>query len=405
MNRYALPILLNSIIAIIPLAGYKLGIESLPDTLNTHQTKRIGLVTNQTGITSAGKRTVDVLRSNGFNVTTICVPEHGLDGTVPAGQSVSNSVDQKTNLPVISLYQGDDKTQPIADEILATIDTIFFDVQDSGMRHYTYISTLYKLLETCAQKQKSLIVFDRPNPLGFVMEGPLVEESLRSFVSIAPIPLRHGMTIGELAHYFNKHLLQTPAELTVIPMKGYRRTDQLNALQTFLSPNIRNIAACRGYSFLGLLGEVEPINTGGIINKPFQYLLLPASVHVRNNGWRTLQLQLSRDGIESKRVTINAKPEIFIGLSITIAHVNRCSSFNALLDVLDLFNHEKVPLSFKPMFDKCVGTQKVRLWIEQNGKRSELAQEINKEVETFYKQAQDCFLYNPLPHCRKVRDN
>lgn len=386
-----------------PLFAYKLGIEKIPSSLNIYKKNRIGLVTNQTGITSTGKRTIDVLRAHGFNISTIFVPEHGLDGTIPAGQSVANSCDQKTNLPVISLYQGQDKSQPIAQDLLATLDTIFFDIQDSGMRHYTYISTLYKLLETSAQNQKSLIVFDRPNPLGFVMEGPVVEEALQSFVAIAPIPVRHGMTIGELAHYFNKHILTTPAKLVVVAMNGYRRCNQLNTLFTFLSPNIHDINACRGYSFLGLLGEVDPINTGGCINKPFQYILLPQAIHIPNRHWRALQLQLDRNGIESKRITITTKSESFSGLSITIPHINHCSSFNALLDVLDFLNRTHVPLSFKPMFDKCIGTQKVRLWIEQKSSRAELARAINKETEEFLTKTRDCLLYNPPPHLRRVR--
>ncbi|MES2181763.1 MAG: exo-beta-N-acetylmuramidase NamZ domain-containing protein, partial [Pseudomonadota bacterium] len=133
-----------------------------------------------------------------------------------------------------------------------------FDIQDSGMRHYTYISTLYHAMKVAAQYNKQMVIFDRPNPLGARMEGPVVTQQLKSFISIAQVPLRHGMTVGELAWYFNKYELEKPAELHVVRMHGYDRRARFvaqNELAQPLSPGLRTEQACYGYSFLGLLGE------------------------------------------------------------------------------------------------------------------------------------------------------
>src|SRR5207249_6044556 len=141
------------------------------------------------------------------------------------------------------------------------LDCLVFDIQDSGMRHYTYISTLLNTMKIAAEYKKPYIVLDRPNPLGGMMQGPLVQPDLISFISIAPIPLRHGMTIGELAHYFNGHILEKSAILHVIPMHDYNRMNGFAG--TFLhqlSPNLLSLQSCYGYSFLGLLGEVEPFD-------------------------------------------------------------------------------------------------------------------------------------------------
>ena len=190
----------------------QLGIETISPTLIQQLQKyKIGLVTNQTGKDQNNNRTIDILHNKKLNITKIFVPEHGLDGTVKAGSAVSNTVDTATKIPVVSLYQKD-TGKIITETILNNTDIIMFAIQDSGMRHYTYISTLLRVMEAAQKYNKKVIVLDRPNPLGARMEGPLVEPDLTSFISIASIPLRHGMTIGELARYFNQHVLEKPIQ-------------------------------------------------------------------------------------------------------------------------------------------------------------------------------------------------
>ena len=191
----------------------------------------------------------------------IFAPEHGFDGKSHAAQEIKDGRDVKTKIPVMSLY-GKGTGKKVDPEMIKNIDAFFFDIQDSGMRHYTYISTLFTILKAAEEEKKKVIVFDRPNPLGKAMEGPLVESSLISFISIASIPLRHGMTLGELAEYFNQHVLEKQAALTVVPMKNYDRTVGIEHLHAPLSPNIASKESCHGYSFLGLLGEVKPFDVG-----------------------------------------------------------------------------------------------------------------------------------------------
>ena len=198
----------------------------------------IGLVTNQTGKDQKGTATLDILLKKGFKVTYIFAAEHGIEGKIEAGKELKDGRESSRNIPVVSLYAGGDKGKKIDPATLKDIDIIFFDIQDSGMRHYTYISTLYAVLKAAGQENKKVVVFDRPNPLGKAMEGPLVEPELISFISIAPIPLRHGMTVGELAEYFNEHILEKKAALKVVEMKDYERTHGIAHLPSPLSPNI-----------------------------------------------------------------------------------------------------------------------------------------------------------------------
>ena len=158
--------------------AYKLGYESLTPghvaaLVPQCKTPRLGLVTNHTGVTDQGQRVVDYLLQKGFIITKLFAPEHGISGTILAEKDVTDTKDAKTGLPVISLYKN--QTGSPADSMFEDIDVILFDMQDSGMRHYTYISTLYQVMRIAAALHKPIIVLDRPNPLGPNMEGPLVE--------------------------------------------------------------------------------------------------------------------------------------------------------------------------------------------------------------------------------------
>src|ERR1700722_2326786 len=187
----------------ITTPAMKLGLENIEDAMwlklgnSANKKASIGLITNHTGKNQQGSRTIDVLLQRGLAIKKIFVPEHGLDGQLAAEKEVKDSIDAKTNISVVSLYgQGTGKKIPA--QKLKDIDVLIFDMQDSGMRHYTYVSTLLYVLEAAGMYNKSLIVLDRPNPLGVRMEGPLVDNFQKSFISVASIPLRHGMTIGEL---------------------------------------------------------------------------------------------------------------------------------------------------------------------------------------------------------------
>jgi uncharacterized protein YbbC (DUF1343 family) len=187
--------------------------------------KRVGLITNQTGRVSSGEYLLDVLIARHVEVTALFGPEHGIRGTEPAGEAVSDSVDGKTQIPVFSLYG---RTRKPTASMLANVDLLLFDMQDVGARFYTFLSTLGLCMEAAAEKGIPFILLDRPNPLGGTLtDGPVIPDSLRSFVGMFPLPVIYGLTIGELAAMANGEGWLgggVRADLTVVPMEGWTRT-------------------------------------------------------------------------------------------------------------------------------------------------------------------------------------
>ncbi|MGE5576605.1 MAG: DUF1343 domain-containing protein, partial [Syntrophothermus sp.] len=201
-------------------------------------------------------------------------PEHGLRGDRPAGEYVPSYIDSETNLPVYSLYG---KTRKPTPEMLAGIDLLIFDIQDVGARAYTYISTMANVMIAAKESHLPVMVLDRPNPIGGVaVEGPVLEDGFQSFIGMYPIPVRHGMTIGELAGLFNAEF-GIGADLTVIPMEGWRR--EMFFADTGLpwvatSPNIPKMETAIFYPGTGLLGEAGFVEGAGT-DRPFEYVGAP----------------------------------------------------------------------------------------------------------------------------------
>lgn len=236
------------------LAPLQVGAEQFETYASLLQGKKVGIVTNQTGVvykTSSNtyQSTVDYLLEKKVRLTTIYAPEHGFRGTADAGEQIKDGQDTKTGLPIISLYGNNKK--PSAKQ-LQGIDIMLFDLQDVGARFYTYISTLHYLMEACAEQKIPLIVFDRPNPNITIVDGPTLEMKNKSFVGMHPIPTMHGMTIGEYAQMINgeKWLLnEVQTDLTVIPVANYDRT-QSYSLPVAPSPNLPNDQAINLYASL-----------------------------------------------------------------------------------------------------------------------------------------------------------
>lgn len=379
---------------------FLLGLENIPDEfIQKIKGARIALITNQTGKDQHGRRNIDILREKGLNIKAILVPEHGFVGNIAAEQEVPNAIDAKTGIPVISLYkQNIGKT--ITKEMIQDFDILIFDIQDSGTRHYTFISTMFDTLKAAAQFNKQYIILDRPNPLGHLMEGPLVDVTLQSFISIAPIPLRHAMTVGELGWFFNKHLLQKPAKLHVIQMKEYNRSIGMrNLLFTILSPNIASLQSCYGYCFLGMLTAVYPVDVGLKTEKAFQIILLPERVSPSQAQWKKLQTLLQKHGINSspyKRYH-SANKENYIGLQIKIENINNVHSFNLALDIIEFFKKSGLSLTFVKPFDKLTGTKTVRLYLQGSINRKKLADKTNANLNEFLAKVKPSLMYNPAP--------
>ena len=386
---------------------FRLGIENISTDfqkrLNLNKPNlNYALITNHTGKNLKGQHTIDILRSRGFTIAYLLAPEHGICGTVAAEKDVFHSYDTATKTPVISLY-GNGSGKGLTQEIINQLDGFIFDIQDVGMRHYTYVSTLLRMLQTASTNKKLFIVLDRPNILGGRMEGPLVSDAIlerKSFIAAAPIPLRHGMTVGELARYFNKYVLAAPATLYVVPMTGYTRQNLLpDTLIYNLSPNIINKQACYGYSFLGLLGEVRPFDVGIGTQTPFARIGI-ANMHGTTQGkLGVLRMQLARSGIATQLCTYfnQRKKKHHHGLSVHIDNVHAVSSFNGFLCVLNFFKDSGVVLEFSPYFDHAVGTDVVRRYIQGQMSYAQLKKEINETLEQFFYKARAIFIYNPWP--------
>ena len=229
----------------------KTGADNYEKYLPLLQNKKVGIVTNQTGILTNKIHLVDFLLEKKIAIKTIFAPEHGFRGTADAGEHVVDGKDAKTGVSIISLY-GDNK-KPKATQLVG-IDIMLFDLQDVGARFYTYISSLHYVMEACAENGIPLVILDRPNPNGSIIDGPLLEKEFTSFVGMHPIPLLHGMTIGEYAQMINgeKWLKNgTQCKLTVIPSLDYNRKMEYSLPQK-PSPNLPNDQSINLYASLCL---------------------------------------------------------------------------------------------------------------------------------------------------------
>jgi len=235
--------------------------------------KKIGLVTNHTGRNSAGRPTIDVLnKAVGVELVALFSPEHGIRGS--ADEKVSDSKDEQTGLPIYSLYGETRRPKP---EHLKGLDALVFDIQDIGTRFYTYISTLGNVMEEAARLGLPVFVLDRPNPIGgLVVEGPIADADKLSFTAYHTIPVRHGMTIGELAQLFNRDR-KINCDLRVIRMEGWQRAmwfDATNLMWVNPSPNMRSLTQATLYPGVGLL-ETTNVSVGRGTDTPFEIVGAP----------------------------------------------------------------------------------------------------------------------------------
>ncbi|MEP6754655.1 MAG: DUF1343 domain-containing protein [Chthonomonadales bacterium] len=289
--------------------------------------QRIGLITNHTGLTRDLRTTIDVLHAAPkVQLKALFGPEHGIRGEVDA--KVEDSTDRRTGLPVYSLYGDTMRPKP---EQLKGLDALVYDIQDIGCRFYTYPATLGNALEECAKASIHLIVLDRPNPIGGIaVEGPVSDPEVHQFVCWHPIPVRHGMTIGELARLYNSER-KIGAGLQVIPCSSWKRTqlwDETGLYWTNPSPNMRSLTEAILYPGIGLL-ETTNISVGRGTDTPFEVIGAP---------WidgRSLAQHLNSVGLPGVRfVPIRFKPKssVFVGVDcsgINISITNR-SNFKSV---------------------------------------------------------------------------
>jgi uncharacterized protein YbbC (DUF1343 family) len=264
-------------LASMAFARIRLGIDVLlTDSVELIKGKRVGLITNPTGMTSSGKTTIDAIYGcKSCTLTALYGPEHGVRGDIEGGKSIEGSTDTKTGVPVFSLYG---KTNKPTAEMLANVDVLVYDIQDIGSRAYTYIYTMALAMEAAKEKNIPFIVLDRPNPLGGeLIEGPILDVKFKSFIGLYPIPYVYGLTVGELAGLFNEEY-GIHCRLQVVPMQGWKRTmcfSETGIMWVPTSPHIPHATAPFYCAAVGCIGELHTINEGVGWPTPFEVIGAP----------------------------------------------------------------------------------------------------------------------------------
>lgn len=347
--------------------------------------KRIGVYSNQTGM-AGDEHVVDLLQRSGFNIVYILSPEHGFRGDADAGEKVDNSVDAKTGLPIISLY-GQQGGKPDA-KTMQQVDVLVMDIQDVGLRFYTYYITMCRLMDACAEQGKELIILDRPNPNGMYVDGPILDMKHKSGVGWLPIPVVHGMTLGELAQMVNgeKWLPQgRQCKLTVIPCANYTHQSRY-ALTIAPSPNLPNMKSIYLYPSTCLFeGTVMSLGRG--TDKPFQIY-----------GHPQMKDQPYSFTPQSKPGATNPpqKDKLCHGKDLSALEDEAIIQGGLNLDyIIDAYQNLKMgDKFFTTFFEKLIGVDYVRQMIKQGKNAEEIKARWKPDVEKFKVERKPYLLYD-----------
>lgn len=387
----------------------KIGADRLiEEYLSVIDGNNIGLIVNHTSLLSNGTHLVDALFNiDGIKIISLFSPEHGIRGDADAGSHIADGFDAATNIKITSLYGN---TKKPTQEMLDNIDILVFDIQDIGARFYTYISTLYYVIEAAAEYDKQVIILDRPNPIGGnKVDGPILDLSFRSFVGIAEIPIQHGMTVGELALLFNddiKTKKNISAEVEIIKMLNWDRKkyyDEYFSDWMPPSPNINKFETALVYPGTCLI-EGTNISEGRGTQEPF---LIIGAPFIESENLIDELMNLSVAGIEYESTTFT--PVKIEGMSsspklkditcngIRISVVNR-QEFNAvefgvhLLSVLIKLYPDKIKFN-NDFFDKLAGTDKIRKLLLESTNPSVIIQSWQDDLTNFINKRNKYLLY------------
>jgi len=401
-------VLLQLMLLDVSAQRVKTGIEVLRESgFALLQGKRVGLITNPTGVDHHLKSTIDIL-NEAPNVKLIALygPEHGVRGDVYAGDSVGMAIDKQTGIPVYSLYG---KTRKPTAEMLKGIDVLVYDIQDIGCRSYTFISTMGLAMKAAAEHDLEFMVLDRPNPIdGLKVEGSLTEEPFISFVSQFRIPYLYGLTCGELAKMLNgENMLGKKCKLTVVPMKGWKRN--MNFEKTGLpwvltSPHIPESISAYYYSVSGILGELGFMSVGVGYTIPFK-IFAKDSIDGGLLSQRLNDLHLL--GVLFRPIYL--KPfyamgmgENYSGVQIYLTDYKNVRlteiQFYVMQEMAALYPQKKCfsdsTASRFNMFDKVCGTDQIRLRMSANMNVADILPYWRKDEATFKKLSKKYYLYD-----------
>ena len=390
-------------------AHVKPGIDVLRDRgFDILKGKRVGLITNPTGVSAGVEQTVDILhRAPGVKLVALFGPEHGVRGDVEAGKEINGFNDSQTGLPVYSLYG---RTRKPTKDMLRGIDVLVYDIQDIGVRSYTYISTLGLAMEAAAENNVAFVVLDRPNPLtGTRVEGPMLNLKFKSFIGAYQIPYVYGMTAGELAEMINMEgWLQNGAKcnLTVVPMEGWKRAmwwDQTGLVWVPTSPHIPHSTTPMFYVMTGLLGELGTANQGVGYTLPFE--LVGASWVDGEKLAEYLNLQRI-GGVQFRPLSyrpfyFDTGESRFLGVQIHVTERDKLDMTGVQVSVLDalqrLFPHKDIFERAKSdriaSFDKASGSSELRKALQSRKPVKEILQSISEECASFNAKREKYLLY------------
>lgn len=371
--------------------------------------KRVGLLTNPSGVNRAGISTIELLhKASNVNLVALFAAEHGVYGDIPAGREFVNSIDSKTGLDVFSLYAPGPIREPTP-EMLETIDILIYDLQDTGARSYTFIATMGKAMAQCGKADVDFMVLDRPNPLGGLrIEGPLYDSQFRSLVAYWPIPYVYGMTSGELARMINgERMNKHPCRLFIVPMSGWRREmvwkdTGLKWLPT--SPNIPHGHSPMYQVATGMLGEIGGVEIGIHTNRPFEYVaadwLKPNETADYLNDLRLIGIEFRSTQIASQRPA--TKGQILPALEIIFHHPARASlsilNFHLLAALKEVSKKDLFEAAHKrgkdwKMFDKVNGTDATRKALQLDKAVERIAEEWQAGIEEFEENRKPYLIY------------
>ena len=359
----------------------KTGADNYVTYLPLLENKKIGIVTNQSGILSDGTHLVDFLLSKKINVRKIFAPEHGFRGTSDAGETIKNDKDVTTGLPIISLYGTNKKPKA---EQLKDIDILIFDLQDVGARFYTYISSLHYIMEACAENKIPVIVLDRPNPNGNIVDGPILEKENQSFVGMHTIPVLHGMTIGEYAQMINgeKWLKEgIQCSLQIIPCLNYNKSLPYD-LPVKPSPNLPNAQAINLYASLCFF-EGTNVSVGRGTSTQFQ---IYGSPYLPKNNYSF-----------TPKPNEGAKDPLYNGVVCYGGDLTKVTKVTQLeLKWLIKAYNETADKSkfFNPFFTKLAGTKKLQEQIEKGMSEHAIRTSWEEGLHHFKEMRKPYLLYN-----------
>lgn len=342
--------------------------------------KKVGLVVNQTSMVGT-THLADTLLALDVDVRKVFAPEHGFRGEADAGATVKDGIDTKTNLPVISLY-GRNKKPTSAQ--LEDIDVLIFDIQDVGTRFYTYISTMHYVMEAAAENNKEVVILDRPNPNGMYVDGPVLDMEFQSFVGMHPIPVVHGLTVGELAKMIiGEKWLSTPnrLNLNIIRCQGYDHKMSYS-LPVKPSPNLPNDLAIKLYPSLCLF-EGTVVSVGRGTYKPFQQIGHP--------NFKGMPHQFTPASIKGMSTNPPYEGETCYGIDFTDKEVNYKFTLQYLIDLFNIYKGDEP--YFNDYFNKLAGNDELQKQLEAGLTEKEIRQTWQKKLAEYKEMRKKYLLY------------